>query len=74
MASWKYRRSLGEILSDTGSLRASRRRSLFQSNLRRTYVSDVERGARNPTVAIVARLAVMPGVKPAKLLEYQKDQ
>ncbi|MEL6647643.1 MAG: helix-turn-helix transcriptional regulator [Pseudomonadota bacterium] len=46
----------------------------FQSDLHRTYVSGVERGVRNPTVAIVARLAVALGVKPAKLLEYQKDQ
>lgn len=46
----------------------------FQSDLHRTYVSGVERGVRNPTVAIVARLAVALGVKPAKLLEYQVDQ
>ena len=29
----------------------------FQADLHRTYVSGVERGIRNPTVAIVARLA-----------------
>jgi transcriptional regulator with XRE-family HTH domain len=46
----------------------------FQSDLHRTYVSGVERGIRNPTVAIVARLPVALGVKPAKLLEYQEDQ
>lgn len=46
----------------------------FQSDLHRTYVSGVERGVRNPTVAIVARLADALGVKPAKLLEYQEDQ
>jgi transcriptional regulator with XRE-family HTH domain len=46
----------------------------FQSDLHRTYVSGVERGIRNPTVAIVARLAVALGVNPAKLLEYQEDQ
>ena len=45
----------------------------FQSELHRTYVSGVERGIRNPTVAIVARLAAALGVTPAKLLEYQED-
>lgn len=41
----------------------------FQSELHRTYVSGVERGIRNPTVAIVGRLAEALGVKPSKLLE-----
>lgn len=41
----------------------------FQSDLHRTYVSGVERGIRNPTVAIVARLAAALGVSPAALLE-----
>lgn len=46
----------------------------FQSDLHRTYVSGVERGTRNPTVAIVARLANALGVTPANLLEFQEDQ
>ncbi|MEM6901147.1 MAG: helix-turn-helix transcriptional regulator [Pseudomonadota bacterium] len=46
----------------------------FQSDLHRTYVSGVERGIRNPTVAIVARLANALGVTPANLLELQEDQ
>lgn len=45
----------------------------FQSDLHRTYVSGVERGIRNPTVAIVARLANALGVTPANLLELQED-
>lgn len=45
----------------------------FQSDLHRTYVSGVERGIRNPTVAILARLAEALGVKPAKLLEIEED-
>jgi transcriptional regulator with XRE-family HTH domain len=53
---------------------ASQEELAFESDLHRTYVSGVERGIRNPTVAIVARLAVALGVKPAKLLEYQEDQ
>ncbi|MEM1265874.1 MAG: helix-turn-helix transcriptional regulator [Pseudomonadota bacterium] len=41
----------------------------FKADLHRTYVSGVERGIRNPTVEIVARLAVALGIKPAHLLE-----
>lgn len=43
----------------------------FDADLHRTYVSGVERGVRNPTVLIVAKLAVALGVEPCKLLEIQ---
>jgi len=39
------------------------------TDLHRSYVSCVERGIRNPTVLIVAKLANSLGVDPAKLLE-----
>ncbi|HEV2515403.1 MAG TPA: helix-turn-helix transcriptional regulator [Devosia sp.] len=35
----------------------------------RTYVSGIERGVRNPTIAIVARLASELGTTAAALLE-----
>jgi transcriptional regulator with XRE-family HTH domain len=41
----------------------------FEADLHRTYVSGVERGVRNPTVLIVAKLATALGVEPYKLLE-----
>ena len=41
----------------------------FDADLHRTYVSGVERGVRNPTVEIVAKLATALGVEPHKLLE-----
>lgn len=34
----------------------------------RTYVSGLERGVRNPTVAVLAKLATALGVKPHELL------
>lgn len=38
-----------------------------ETGLHRTYISGVERGVRNPTVAIVGRFAEAFGVKPADL-------
>lgn len=43
----------------------------FDADLHRTYVSGVERGIRNPTVLVVAKLAAAPGVEPCKLLEFR---
>lgn len=37
--------------------------------IHRTYVSDLERGARNPTITIVERLAVFLAVRPGELLD-----
>jgi transcriptional regulator with XRE-family HTH domain len=41
----------------------------FESGLHRTYVSDIERGTRNPTVRIVQQLADCLGVSPGSLLD-----
>ena len=38
------------------------------ANIHRTYVSDIERGARNPTITIVQRLGDALGVAVADLL------
>jgi transcriptional regulator with XRE-family HTH domain len=40
-----------------------------RAGIHRTYVSDLERGARNPTVAIVKRLAKPRKVKAGSLLD-----
>lgn len=42
-----------------------------QAGLHRTYVSDPERGARNPTITVVDKLAVALGVPVGALLEEQ---
>lgn len=41
----------------------------FLAGLHRTYVSDLERGARNPTIAVVDKLAMALGVPVGALLD-----
>ncbi len=44
----------------------------FESGLHRTYISGIERGARNPTILIIDQLAKALGVSPATLLGEAK--
>ena len=39
------------------------------AGLARSYISDIERGARNPTIAVVERLAKALPVSPGRLLD-----
>lgn len=49
-----------------------------EAGLHRTYISDLERGARNPTITVVDKLATAFGVTPRRLLDrgrtYPKPQ
>lgn len=40
----------------------------FEAGIHRTYVSDIERGARNPTITVVENLAIALGVTASDLL------
>jgi transcriptional regulator with XRE-family HTH domain len=40
-----------------------------RAGIHRTYVSDIERGRRNPTVTVVEKLAVPLEVPASKLLD-----
>ena len=40
----------------------------FEAGIHRTYVSDIERGARNPTITVVENLATALGVTASDLL------
>ena len=41
----------------------------FKVGLHRTYISGIERGIRNPTVTVIAKLAKALKVKPYELLK-----
>lgn len=40
----------------------------FEAEMKRSYVSDLERGTRNPSLKAIGRLATALGVEPAELL------
>jgi transcriptional regulator with XRE-family HTH domain len=41
----------------------------LDAGMKRSYLSDLERGTRNPSVKAIGRLAVALGVAPSSLLE-----
>lgn len=45
-----------------------------EAGLHRTYVSDLERGARNPTIEVIDKLAVALGVSVGALLDDENSK
>jgi transcriptional regulator with XRE-family HTH domain len=41
----------------------------FESGIHRTYISGLERGVRNPTITIIAKLATTLGMSLGELLD-----
>jgi transcriptional regulator with XRE-family HTH domain len=41
----------------------------FRAEMKRSYLSDLERGTRNPSIRAVERLAIALQVEPASLLQ-----
>ena len=63
------RRLVGANLRDIRRKRGISQEELaFECGLHRTYVSGVERGVRNPTVAVLDKIARALGVPAAELL------
>lgn len=50
------------------AMRMSQEKFAFESEYDRTYLSGIERGVRNPTLATIARLAAALGTEPSSLL------
>jgi transcriptional regulator with XRE-family HTH domain len=46
----------------------SQEKFAFEADVHRTYVSDLERGARNPSITLVEKLAKALGVSASDLL------
>lgn len=63
-------RVFGENVRKARNLRGLTQEELaLDTGIKRSYISDLERGTRNPTVRAVGRLAVALGVKPEDLLK-----
>ena len=61
---------LGENVRHHRKLRGMTQEELaLEAGMERSYVSDLERGTRNPSVRALGRLAVALGIKPSVLLE-----
>lgn len=64
---------IGRLSINLRSLRQARGWSqeqlAFEAGIHRTYISDLERGARNPTITVIGKLATTLGVKVGQLLD-----
>ena len=61
---------LGENVRHHRKLKGlSQERLALDAGMERSYVSDLERGTRNPSVRALGRLAEALGVEPGTLLE-----
>jgi transcriptional regulator with XRE-family HTH domain len=62
------------IRRERANLRISQGELAERSGLHRTYVSDLERGARNPSIEILAKVAQALRIPVAKLFEQAGDE
>lgn len=46
----------------------------LDTDMKRSYVSDIERGTRNPSLKAIGRLAGALGVEPGRLLSAEDPQ
>ena len=62
-------RLLGENVRRLRTTRGLSQEELaFAADMKRSYLSDLERGTRNPSVRALGRLAVALAVEPSELL------
>jgi transcriptional regulator with XRE-family HTH domain len=68
-----YTRLGATIRGQRSALRISQDELAKRSGLHRTYVSDLERGGRNPSVGSIQKIAQALQVPVAKLFEQDGD-
>ncbi|MEL0154129.1 helix-turn-helix transcriptional regulator [Sphingopyxis sp.] len=49
-------------------LKVANQEKLAARSMERSYIGDLERGTRNPSVAVLGRIADAPGIEPHTLL------
>lgn len=65
-------RLLGENVRRLRTTRGLSQEELaFAADMKRSYLSDLERGTRNPSVRALGRLAAALAVEPAELLRSE---
>jgi len=69
-----YTRLGAAIRRERSALRISQDELAKRSGLHRTYVSDLERGGRNPSVGSIQKIARALHVPVAKLFEQDGDR
>lgn len=66
---------LGQNVRRLRQLRGMTQEELaLDAEMKRSYLSDLERGTRNPSVRALGRLALALGVKPEALLQSDLQQ
>jgi transcriptional regulator with XRE-family HTH domain len=64
------RKRLGQNLRELRKAKGfSQEEFAFEAKIHRTYISDLERGARNPTITVVEKLARALNVTAGRLLD-----
>lgn len=67
--------AFGEILrAERDKLGWSQERLAEASDLHRVYISELERGLRNPSVLALIRIARALGLKPSSFLQKFEDR
>jgi transcriptional regulator with XRE-family HTH domain len=56
------------LIVDSAAKGLSQEAFAFEAGIHRTYVSDLERGARNPSITILDKLALPLGVSASDLV------
>ncbi len=62
-------RLFGQILRELRTERGLSQEELgFESNYHRTYISQLERGQKNPSLKAIFRLARVLGIRPSEMI------